>query len=117
MQTIIVPGAGESHFDAFEENPFQNKKQKKENLVKKLMDKIPLSSIQLNPNQINTIDTTARSVIMKERKEEEKEKEKKFLKTKKKIKKMRGRNSAKHWYLEKQKNFNLEKEVFYYLKA
>lgn len=39
--SIIVPGSGVPYFDTFENNPFETKKQKRESLVHKLLEKLP----------------------------------------------------------------------------
>lgn len=47
VQTIIVPGAGEANYDAFENNPFERKNQRREAEVRRLLDKLPADTIGL----------------------------------------------------------------------
>lgn len=47
VRTIVVPGAGRANFDAYEDNPFERKFQRRETEVKKLLDKLPADTIGL----------------------------------------------------------------------
>jgi U3 small nucleolar RNA-associated protein 7 len=38
---ISVPGSGSATYDTFEVNPFESRKQKRESLVHKLLEKLP----------------------------------------------------------------------------
>lgn len=40
FSNILIPGSGEANFDTFEVNLFQTKSQKKEHLVKSLLEKV-----------------------------------------------------------------------------
>lgn len=66
--SILVPGAGEPNFDAFEANPYQAKSQRRENEVRRLLDKIPIDMIGLNPNKILQVNV----LTVKEKLEEKK---------------------------------------------
>ena len=63
---MVVPGAGEASFDSFEVNLFQSKKQKREADIKKLLDKLPASTIMMNTHVIGNIDPAAPTVLVKE---------------------------------------------------
>lgn len=88
-QSILVPGSGEANIDSYEANPFRSGKQESEDLVHKLLEKLPSTTITLNPNIIGTVDRASKEVIEKEEKEEEKERLAKIVKKKKN--KMRGK--------------------------
>lgn len=48
--SLIVPGSGVPFFDSFENNPFETRKQKRESLVHKLLEKLPAETITIDPN-------------------------------------------------------------------
>lgn len=59
ITNLIVPGAGEANYDALEVNPFETAKQRQEQEVRTLMNKLPADTISLDPNVIGTVDTRA----------------------------------------------------------
>ncbi|AGO11227.1 AaceriACL034Wp [[Ashbya] aceris (nom. inval.)] len=56
ITNLIIPGAGEANYDALEVNPYETAKQRKEQEVRSLLDKLPADSIALDPNVIGTVD-------------------------------------------------------------
>ncbi|QLQ80613.1 hypothetical protein HG537_0D06140 [Torulaspora globosa] len=61
VTNLIIPGAGEANYDALEINPFETKKQRQEQEVRTLLNKLPADSITLDPNVIGTIEKNASS--------------------------------------------------------
>ena len=69
--SILVPGAGQANFDAFEANPFESLTQRKEKLVHGLMEKLDPATISVKIDTIGHIDDAAPEVIAKELREEQ----------------------------------------------
>ncbi|SCU79916.1 LAFA_0B06458g1_1 [Lachancea sp. 'fantastica'] len=59
VRNLIIPGAGEANYDALELNPFETAKQRQEQEVRTLLNKLPADSIALDPNVIGTVDKRA----------------------------------------------------------
>ncbi|SJM85748.1 probable U3 small nucleolar RNA-associated protein 7 [Zygosaccharomyces bailii] len=59
VTNLIIPGAGEANFDALEANPYETKKQRQEQEVRTLLNKLPADTIALDPNVIGTVDKRA----------------------------------------------------------
>jgi U3 small nucleolar RNA-associated protein 7 len=93
--SIVVPGSGESTFDAFEANPFATAKQRQEAEVHGLLQKLQPESISLQVATVGKIDTASKEV----REHEEKELMEQAIaqqqkKDKKKRNKMRGKGKV-----------------------
>ncbi|ETW39421.1 hypothetical protein PFNF135_06201, partial [Plasmodium falciparum NF135/5.C10] len=56
IKTLLVPGAGIANIDTFFNNPYETKKQVRENEVKLLLDKLPADTIKFNTDQIGNIN-------------------------------------------------------------
>jgi U3 small nucleolar RNA-associated protein 7 len=67
--SILIPGAGIANFDAFESNPFESDKQRRERVVHGLLEKLDPSTISLKVQTIGDIDTAAPEVREKEKEE------------------------------------------------
>ena len=90
--SIVVPGSGLANFDAYEANPFESSKQRRETLIHGLLEKLDPNTISLKVDTIGHVDTAAPEVRAKEdREEEERAIEELRKKEKKAKKKMRGR--------------------------
>lgn len=61
--SILIPSSGYRNFDTFEANVIMNRKQMRENEVKKLLEKIPLDSISLDPYLVGKIDPASKHII------------------------------------------------------
>lgn len=62
VTNLIIPGAGEANFDALEVNPYETSKQRQDQEVRSLLNKLPADSITLDPNTIGTVDSRASQV-------------------------------------------------------
>lgn len=52
LTTILIPGAGEPNFDSFVANPFQSRRERQEQEVHMLLDKLQPETIVLDPESI-----------------------------------------------------------------
>jgi U3 small nucleolar RNA-associated protein 7 len=106
FSSIIVPGAGEPNFDALEQNPYENAKQRQEAEVKALLNKLQHEMISLNPDFIGNLDLASAK-----QRAAEKDLDKKPEDQIEKIKNRgRGKNSALRKYLRKRGNKNIVDE-------
>lgn len=62
ITNLIVPGAGEANYDALELNPFETKKQRQEQEVRTLLNKLPADTITLDPNSIGSVDKRSSTI-------------------------------------------------------
>lgn len=102
--TLLIPGSGEPNYDALENNPYQNTRQRQESEVRGLLDKIQPDTIALENDFIGTVV----------RNEKERAERKNALQSDangredsaemREKRRMRGRNSVKKRYLRKRQN-------------
>lgn len=59
MLSMLIPGSGEATFDSSAPNPYETRKQRRENEVRMLLDKLPASSIALDPSFVGSVDVNA----------------------------------------------------------
>lgn len=55
MGTILVPGSGEPNFDSYVANPFQSKRERREQEVHQLLDKLQPETIVLDPDYVGRV--------------------------------------------------------------
>jgi U3 small nucleolar RNA-associated protein 7 len=55
LSSILVPGSGEANFDTFVDNPLDTAKQRREQEVQALLDKLQPETIMLDPNMIASV--------------------------------------------------------------
>lgn len=97
VENIIIPGSGEANYDALELNPFETAKQRQQQEVRSLVNKLSADTITLDPSVIGTVDKRANSIRLKPGEIEEIKKDDKLA-----IKpEVKGKNSALRRYLRK----------------
>lgn len=103
FSSLIVPGAGESNFDALEINPYETTKMRREGEVRSLMNKLKPDMITLDPNVVGTVDRRKPHERLSAREHAEREQaEKEALESKPEIERyIRPEGSAKNSALRK----------------
>lgn len=103
FSSLIIPGSGESNYDALEINPYETTKMRREGEVRSLLNKLKPDMISLDPNVIGTVDKRKpqERLTMKELSEKE-EQEKEEAKGKDEVEKfIKPETSAKNSALRK----------------
>ena len=63
FSSIVVPGVGEAQIDSYEANPYADKKQRQETVVRSLLDKLRPEMIMLDPNAIASVARDKKDVM------------------------------------------------------
>ena len=93
--SIVVPGAGEATFDAFEANPYATSRQRQEAEVHNLLEKLQPESISLQVDTVGRIDGASKEVKDSEAREMmDSAIEQQQRKEKKRRNKMRGKGKV-----------------------
>lgn len=101
LSSLLVPGAGEPNYDALECNPYATARQRQEQEVRRLLEKLAPASILLDPKQIGRVQPKAEDHLEEMRLLQQHAERKEPVKEKKK---MRGRSTALKRYQRKRSN-------------
>lgn len=103
FSSIIVPGAGEPNMDVMEVNPLETVKERQDNEVRALLNKLQPEMIALDPSFIGNLDLRS-----EEQRQAERDLDAKPVDIETEIrKKARGKNSTLRRYLRKQRAKNI----------
>ncbi|EMR10616.1 hypothetical protein PNEG_01319 [Pneumocystis murina B123] len=97
FSNLIIPGSGEPSYDAYEINPYETKKQRREKEVRSLLEKLHPEMIALEPNYIGKVDIVHSTSKENDSLKESKPPEQKWVPKPK----TRGKNSSLRRYLRK----------------
>lgn len=103
MFSMLVPGCGEPNFDTSAPNPYETKKQRRENEVRSLLDKLPASMIALDPSFIGSVDVDPEERL-KEIRDRERAANVDKLRNKRVKNKMKGRSKISKVVKRKENN-------------
>eukprot|EP00871_Galdieria_phlegrea_P003674 jgi/Galph1/4307/GphlegSOOS_G3007.1 len=107
FSSLVIPGAGEPNFDSYEIHPYETKSQRKEKEIRLLLEKVPPSTIALDPSIIGSVEQDPETRL-----KELKEIERNANPPKERIKKRkRGRNKLAAKLRRKQQNVNDEQRI------
>ncbi len=67
ISTIIVPGAGEPNYDAFESNPFSNPRQRREGEVQTLLSKLSHEMIGLDASFVGSVEKDRETLLAEQK--------------------------------------------------
>ncbi|EMC96511.1 hypothetical protein BAUCODRAFT_33869 [Baudoinia panamericana UAMH 10762] len=108
FSSLIVPGAGDANFDALEQNPYENTKQRQEGEVRQLLNKLQPEMISLTPDFIGSLDTATNKQRQLEKDLDRKTGAEAERERIEKLKNRgRGKNSSLRKYLRKKGNKNV----------
>lgn len=113
VSSLLIPGAGEPNFDSFVSNPFASKKERQEQEVVQLLDKLQPDTIMLDPDAIAKVLKEPKDVAQQRRDQEAaanaSRKAAAFAKAEERTK-MKGKNKPTRRQKKKQMNIIEEKK-------